>query len=396
MKIEIGTSINSDSKTAIQECLDQIKIKNPSYILSYLTSEIDAQVVYEGIKNKYPDTKVIGATSCLGILTQKGFIGKDGRAVGIFASEDSDGEYSVGQSTLESPTLAAEDACKKAMSSCGHEGEQPDFVWMLCSPGDEEKYLQGIQDTLGEGVTVYGGSCGDNGIEGKWKLLGSEGVSSEGLVLLFGYTSNPPCSSFLGGFEPTDKKAIVTKASGRVLYELDHKSALHLYSEWTENAFGEIPDKITEEKSVLEFSSLHPLGREKAKINSIGIHLLSHPEAVTKDGGLRLFTEIKEGDELTLMQGSKDSIKERPREILQTLLNRENIKVEEIKGVLLVYCAGCLLTVGPEAMDSVGKDIQSVIGDKPLFGAFTFGEQGSLLGENNFHGNLMVSVTVFK
>jgi hypothetical protein len=48
------------------------------------------------------------------------------------------------------------------------------------------------------------------------------------------------------------------------------------------------------------------------------------------------------------------------------------------------------------AMQPVVEGIKSSLGGKvPFLGVFTYGEQGCFFEENNFHGNLMISVTVF-
>jgi hypothetical protein len=48
-----------------------------------------------------------------------------------------------------------------------------------------------------------------------------------------------------------------------------------------------------------------------------------------------------------------------------------------------------------EDMDQVAAAIDSAIGQAPFLGIFTFGEQGCFIGNNNTHGNLMISVVVF-
>ena len=65
-----------------------------------------------------------------------------------------------------------------------------------------------------------------------------------------------------------------------------------------------------------------------------------------------------------------------------------------MSGALVIYCAGCMLTV-QDRMGEVAQGVCQVLGDKPFLGSFTFGEQGCFIGGSNHHGNLMISVVVF-
>ncbi len=61
---------------------------------------------------------------------------------------------------------------------------------------------------------------------------------------------------------------------------------------------------------------------------------------------------------------------------------------------MIVYCAGCMLTVQNE-MDRVVKELNDTLNGSPFLGTFTFGEQGCFIGGENRHGNLMISAVIF-
>jgi hypothetical protein len=64
-----------------------------------------------------------------------------------------------------------------------------------------------------------------------------------------------------------------------------------------------------------------------------------------------------------------------------------------VVGALVVYCAGCMLTVGGR-MSEVPEQLDAAL-NAPFLGVFTFGEQGRLGAAANRHGNLMISVVAF-
>jgi hypothetical protein len=150
-------------------------------------------------------------------------------------------------------------------------------------------------------------------------------------------------------------------------------------------------------KNILSVSSLLPLARKRGQVGTTPYFLLSHPESITNKKEIFLFTDIHEGEEVVLMEGSIESLQSRASEVVNSILVRERIEEADIAGALVVFCAGCMLTVSAiSSMQPVVEGIKSSLGEKvPFLGVFTYGEQGCFFEENNFHGNLMISVTVF-
>ena len=103
-------------------------------------------------------------------------------------------------------------------------------------------------------------------------------------------------------------------------------------------------------------------------------------------------------------RGVTDAMARPPHEILRFLTRVRRLVVRHalataallaIAGALVVYCAGCMLTVQDD-MARVADVIAEALGEAPFLGTFTFGEQGCFVGGENHHGNLMISVVVFQ
>ena len=60
----------------------------------------------------------------------------------------------------------------------------------------------------------------------------------------------------------------------------------------------------------------------------------------------------------------------------------------------MIYCGGCMLTV-QDTLDEVVSGVETAWGGAAVLGAFTFGEQGRIVGAGSRHGNLMISCIVF-
>jgi hypothetical protein len=146
---------------------------------------------------------------------------------------------------------------------------------------------------------------------------------------------------------------------------------------------------------VLGFSTLRPLGIAVGEVSGIPYFNLAHPETYTHDQALTFFCNITEGETLTLMNGTPDNIVSRPGRVANEAINNTNDPAGEVIGALVVFCGGCLLAIEPR-VDEVTEHLNRSMNSQPYLGCFTFGEQGRFSSGENRHGNLMISVTVFR
>ena len=145
--------------------------------------------------------------------------------------------------------------------------------------------------------------------------------------------------------------------------------------------------------SVIANTSLAPLGRRRDAVAGFDYFLLSHPESVSANGGLALFSNIETGDEIVLMEGDEDNLVQRAGRVAENALEMARLDKDSMAGALVIYCAGCMLTVD-ESIEIVAAGINNTL-STPWIGTFTFGEQGCFLDGQKRHGNLMISALVF-
>jgi hypothetical protein len=333
---------------------------------------------------------VHGSSSCLGIMTEAG-VDVDG-GLGLFGLRDADGDFGVGFAPLgDDASAAAAAALQRAIAAAGREGELPALIWVSASPGCEEACIAGIEAEVGGGVPIVGGSAADDAVAGGWYVFSRDADDSDGIVVTALYPSTAVHSVFHSGYAPTETVGRVTQAEGRTIQTIDGKPAAKVYDEWTG---GTITDALTEGGSVLASTTLHPIGRRVGQAGGVSYYRLAHPESVTPEGSLRLFADFDEGEELVLMEGSTEALRSRAGRVAADALARARFPAEGIAGALVIFCAGCMLTVREDLADVVAS-LREVLGDAPFLGGFTFGEQGCFVGGENCHGNLMISVTLF-
>jgi hypothetical protein len=395
MKIASACSTEKDIRKAIKACYAQIiekKINHISWVGIYYTDEYESEDAANQLMNLFGKVPIHGGTSCMGVMSSNGFFSDNGRGMGIMAISDKDGCYGVGAANLgNAPEAAAQSALTMALASAGRDGEVPAMVLINAAPGHEEKLIQGIEDLIGLGVPIIGGSTADNTNSGRWRQLEGSQVYHDAIVVSVFFPSVNFHYAFHSGYDPTEKKGLVTKANGRLLMEIDNRPAIQVYDEWIR----ELTDyEILKNGSKLSHTAFSPLGRKVSGVDKVPYYKLSHPLQVDDEGALSLFTDIKEGEEIVLMTGSRDSLTTRASRVALSAIATGGVEPESVVGAIVFYCAGCMLAV-QDQMDQVAERIDKAINHAPFLGLFTFGEQGCFFKNLNTHGNLMVSVVAF-
>ncbi len=394
MSIATAWSTHTDAHAAFDTAYERLRSRlgdDPTLLLAFHTDAYPAEALLAASKQLPPSVQVHGSSVCGGVMTEEGFHAEDGRALGLWGIVDPMASVGIGMAPLSGDAeLAAVQALREALARAGRPGESPDLVWVSASPGREEKILRGIQEVLGGMVPVIGGSAADNDARGRWSLFTREATLSTGIAVTVIYTALNSASSFQSGYSPTGLHGLITEASGRTLISIAGRPAAQVYNEWTDGLVTGALDGGT----IMPITSLSPLGRVAGKVGRMAYYKLSHPHEVLPGGALSLFTEVEVGEQLVLMSGSTRSLLTRAARVTDAALEFERVQRDDILGGLVVYCAGCMLTVRPQ-MSKVVEGLNKSFNRKPFLGAFTFGEQGCVVGRQSVHGNLMISSLVF-
>lgn len=396
MKIVSAHSSRADTAAAVREAGDllrrQLAPLSPDLLLVHWSPPYDGPTIRHLLRQEFPACRIHGASSCQGVMTEQGVVAQDQRGLGLLALSDPRGAYGVHGGELgPDPGYDAGQVVLAAIANAGRPGEMPDLVRISATPGCEEAVIAGIEEVLGSEVPIIGGSAADNQVSNQWEIISELGHWRQGLVATVCYPSTTVSFAFHNGYSPTAMRGRISKGSGRIIAEIDHRPAAEVYNEWTG---GLIAAALPAGGSVLHATTLFPLGRVVGKIGGAPYYSLAHPDQVMADGSLRLFADLGEGEQVTLMQGTVETLISRAGRVAQSALQAGHLNPEEISGALVVYCAGCMLTVR-HRIDEVVESLNQALGGRPFLGTFTFGEQGCFTGGENRHANLMISVIVF-
>lgn len=396
MDICTATSTTDDGLEAVEEAVHTLRSGlsgPPDICFLHTTEDYDVGAVNDRLSTLLDDVPIQGGTSCQAVMTESGVAGKDDHhGLALMGIEDRDGAYGVGAAELgDEPRSAAHRALQEALQQAGRPGEVPQLIWLTVAPGVEEELIDAIGEIVGPDVPVLGGSSADDTVAGNWHQFANGDVFDNAVVCTAIFSSGNVGYSFHSGYEPTEYSGTITKATGRTLFEIDGQPAAEVYNRWTD---GLLDDALDGQHNVLADTSLFPLGRVVGTIEDTPYFQLSHPESVTSDNALELFTNIEEGEEIWCMTGTVDSLIDRAGRVAESALETSFSDTDEVAGSLVIYCAGCMLTVA-DRIDEVAESLNTSLHHTPYLGTFTFGEQGCFLGGENRHGNLMISVVTF-
>lgn len=401
-KAAYGYSVQEDEVRAAWEAVAMIQkklVRSPDFVYLFSSIGYDHEKLLAEIRNLLPGIKIYGGTSHAGVMTPDGYLGTSPRSVALLGIAVDEIIWGVAGANLN--VLSSREAGRKAVSTAirnaGKElTEKPAIVFITAAPGTEEEIIAGIEEITGKEVPIFGGSSGDNEITGEWRQFANERVYQNGLALAVAYTDLKVAFKYEAGYPIIGQKGFVTKAKGRVIYEIDGRPAAVVYNEWTRGNF----DKQVKEKpgrvwGILLESTLFPLAKVLRKPGTEPFYLAVHPLSIESDLSLKVFADVKEGDEIVLLEGDWDILLDRFRSTSEKALRDFGIKKGEAIFALYTYCAGNKLAIPAEERPKMSLLLNEAIGPVPYVATFTFGEQGFVPGIGNHHGNLVNSIVLF-
>ena len=385
LKANIGWSTQADNFEAGRASAKKAVVDLVQTKVAFLYTSVDSDVkkVLEGAKSELGTAPIIGCTSSAGIITPDGFITSDHGFTGILSIGDPNMKVGVASSPRgNNPRETARKVAKEAMAKVGTD-RVPAYYYMVASPAEEEEYVKGIADVIGE-VPFSGGSAADNTVEGKWSIYTNDKIFNDGVAVAFFYTNTPITNVFTGDYHETTNAGVITKIRGkRTLVEIDGVPALKKYAEWTGKDIKKLMGSNLLSETVTE-----PLGVKDRLGDLIAIR---HPMFANEDYSMNIGNNLAVNTAVIQMQANVDEIIEGAARAAKEL---KKALPGEAGAYLFIHCGGRRLAIG-DRINEVADKIKEIVGDTPFIMAFTFGEYGDTDHGGNTCGGLMLSDTAF-
>jgi hypothetical protein len=390
-RIVVTHSTAMDEASAARELVTQLRQQAAGAQVRggfvYCTVGIQTPALQKALVEQLPGVPFVGATSCLGVGSAEGF--RTERIVSALWLVGEGFRFGVSALARNGDVRAqGRELASNALKDGHIPPEAARFAIVHATPGSEESLLAGLYDVLPKRTLLVGGSAADNDITGQWSVWSSAGVHRTGAVLAvcdWPWRLTAMCQ---GGYLVTRHRGVVTRASGRTVYTIDGRPAAEVYNEWLG---GTLKPFLQTGGTVLGNTTLCPLGVPRT-MDGLETHVVVHPEKVLlPERALTLFADVKEGEQLVLMRSTEGALVKQSGQLAEWALGSSGLTPDKLAGALLVYCAGCMLTIQKQVPDML-RDFQRTVGQTPFVSVFTFGEQGCVMPQRPEHGNLMTSV----
>ena len=387
LKTKVGYSENPDAYASGVETATMANvIENPSVGLFFTSCNQDQNKLMEGAKSVLGNVPIIGCTSSAAICTQDGYLNKETGYSGMMLfGGDVEVVTAGSKQTDETPREVGRRVAKEAISKRKGADKEPDFFFMTASPANEEEYLEGIQDVIGN-IPVFGGSAADNTVEGKWSILNNGEAFADGVSIAIFYTDSEMKNLYTGAYHETNNVGVITKVRDeRTLVEIDHKPALKVYAEWTGKDVESLKgNNLLTETICAPLGVKDPIGKVTA---------VRHPMFGNDDYSMNIGANLAENTAVIQLSNSPEGILKANEETIKSL---NNLMTTTPNSYFLVHCGGRRLGLALSKIeDQIYPEVKKVIPDKEFLMVFTFGEYGTGDHSSNTVGGLSLSYTGF-
>ncbi len=342
----------------------------PNLAILFATSDYDTQALVSGVQEALGDVPIWGGSSMNGVFASDRWVSAEKGAAALMLIADRPAGAAV-NCVEDDPVATGTSATLAAVHQAGGAASA---ILTLAFMGPEEKLLDGVAKAAPK-VPVVGGSASD--ASGRFLQFGYGHVETNAVAV--GAVGGEVGYAFGHGYTLTGHQAVVTRAQGRKIIELDRRPALEVYLEWTKeqkaNVFG---------GAILTYGVFHPL-----LLHKNGVTLTVHPTNANEDGSIDTGVAILEGKKIELGFATADQL----INAIEPVVREAAKKVKKPNAVILSHCGGRAIGLGERISETAGQ-VRKAVGDVPWIGYLAFGEQGTPVPGEIVHANLSLSALV--
>jgi hypothetical protein len=403
ISIGIGFSSSRDSKTAAIEAIENakkdIKLSGPYTLgLLFSSSNYDIKKLVNSANKIFGNTTWVGCTTA-GEISNIGAT-NNSCVVMIIKSEYIKLGIGVSKDIYNNPFECGKRSMKDAISKLKLDKYMHAYISYLTSKSkgtetlvknnpfvvlslfagssaeravNSDEVLKGMKEVSDYRIPIIGGNAGDDfKLKGTYQFVNGKIYTDAAISILissdikFSYASEH-------GYKPTSKLHLVTKAYGGLLKELDKKPALDVYAKEIKLSHEEI------NKQIFQLGVRYPLGSPDSESN----YLLKAPGAILGKN-IICAANLVNSSAVSIMKTSEKQLLDAAKKAAEKAKKELN---GNISGAIIFSCAmrKAQLT---EKCNKELELIKKVIGNVPMIGFYTYGEQvakGSVTNQQNIN-----------
>jgi len=400
--LEVGQGISREEdaftagRGAAGMAMSTVSRQPVAAVIVYASASYDLRELLRGVRQVVGDALVFGTTTAGEI---RGGLYHGGVVVCVLASTYLTVRCAIGRDVAQDWRRATETAMADPAVRPYFDSD-PDGQWrrtsegktvftMLFSPGNRRgadsksyeitEFLKA--STLSLMPIIGGASADDWRMESNSVLLGND-VYPDSLLLAV-FETQLQCGLALGhGFQPTTTRTVVTAADDHEVLTLDGRAAAEALS----GLLGQAPDQLSGRHITLT------TGRMAGTADPMGQYSVNVVSFFTERGGVRFTQPLAVGTTVTVMAAEPQAMVSAGREVIRKALLRGGIARPAV--ALVAYCALRPRIIGEDAAARDLDGMVDLLGDAPLLGFCSFGEQGVADDGVSRHNNGAISALV--
>ncbi|MEM9148844.1 MAG: FIST N-terminal domain-containing protein [Cyanobacteria bacterium P01_F01_bin.3] len=236
LKVVVGHSEDPEAQYAVEEVLDHcskdLEGHQPQAGILFAAIDFEHALILSQINQEFPGIDLIGCTTDGEMSSILGFQ-QDSLTLMLFSSDTITISAGVGHQAKEDPAGAA---CQAVKQATGDDDTSPKVCITIPasyipdgSTTNGEELLKGLELALGSDVPIVGGTAGDQyRFKSTVQFFRTEVLTNSIPILLFSGDIQASYGTACG-WTPIGQKAVVTRAEGTTIYEIDGKPALDFY-----------------------------------------------------------------------------------------------------------------------------------------------------------------------
>jgi hypothetical protein len=331
MSLDLGIGFSSQAdvfaagEEAAQQVVSHLAGRKPDLVLVFSSIRFADPRMLKAVRSVTGGAPLLGCTDAGEIVTA----GPKRRSVTVIGFQLGDNACvtAVERHISNHPKAAGERLAEGLMRDA-----PPSPGCLLVFPdglsGSGSEIVSGIEKRMGRKIKIAGGSAGDDFYFQKTFQFFNDEILTDGLPgVLF-------CGDFkvgIGvrhGWVPVGRPRRVTRATGHVVYQLDHRPAVCIY----EDFLGLKRQELMED-TLASVTLSYPLGTELAGQSE---YLLRDAIRVGRAGSLICTADVPQGSEVRLMIGGYESALEAAQQAAYEA--RDQLGGTRLKGAL-VFCS---------------------------------------------------------
>lgn len=341
---------------------ENVKLVNPLVLVFGDRFLLESQEVIEDIRQQFPYEHIIFGSTSGEIIDEKVY----DNSIVVTAIEFEKSTFEIETANILDFDKNSKELGKVLINKLPKEGLKHVFVLSEGSFVNGSALIEGLQK-CNKNLTITGGMCGDGALFEK-TLASYKTNPKQGEVIIVGFYGDSIEFSFasVGGWRTFGPQRIITKSKGNVLYEIDNKPALDLYSKYLGDKASELPQaSLLFPLNVKAEGKKHPVVRTILSINF-------------EDNSMVLAGDVPENSSVQLMMSSVDQIAGGAYDAAKLAMS--NRKKSPQIGIL-ISCIGRKLVMEQQVEEEI-EAVRQILGHKTrLVGFYSYGEIAPYHGE---------------